>query len=260
MPGLSWAEIHGALTHFPVALLLTAVVFEIGAAALHKPAGRLISFWLLAGAVAMAVPALLTGWVTGSQLFSGSAHPPGVFLWHRAFAFITSGLAIALLLWRVLTRDRLAGTALSGSVLLLLIVGGAVGCTGYLGGRMVFSGQARGGDEHGDAKRSTESGEGSIRPTRLSTTDQPKPTLQKVEAGRALFQRLNCLSCHRMKGTGGTAGPDLTNEGSRRSDVRWQIDHLKNPEKMTPGTMMPGFSHLSPGELEALASFLTTRK
>ncbi len=31
MFGISWPEIHGALTHFPVALLITAAIFETGA-------------------------------------------------------------------------------------------------------------------------------------------------------------------------------------------------------------------------------------
>src|SRR5579871_776587 len=102
----SWPEMHGALTHFPIALLVTACVFEIGAALLHRPTGRLVSFWMLVAAVVMAVPALATGWMTGSQLFGGAPSLPSVFVWHRAAAFTTAGLAVVLLGWRAAARDR----------------------------------------------------------------------------------------------------------------------------------------------------------
>src|SRR5207248_2843815 len=126
-----WPELHGALTHFPVALLITAAVFEFGAVILQKPAGRLIGFWLLIAAVVMAVPALITGWITGNTLFSaGSA--PSLFVWHRAAAFTTAGLAVLLLLWRWRARDQLVGAALTLSTLLILVVATAAGYTGYL--------------------------------------------------------------------------------------------------------------------------------
>jgi cbb3-type cytochrome oxidase cytochrome c subunit len=71
---------------------------------------------------------------------------------------------------------------------------------------------------------------------------------------------LPCQSCHRMNGKGGKAGPDLTHEARRHADIEWHIQHLKDPQKMKPGSDMPPFDNLSPQDLKALAAYLATRK
>src|SRR5690348_11461198 len=121
MRGLSWPELHGALTHFPVALLIMACAFEIGAALFRKAEWRIVSFWILVGAVVLAIPSLATGWITGGMLFAGPAQPPALFSHHRLAAFVTSALAVILLVWRIATHDRLAGIALTASVILAAI-------------------------------------------------------------------------------------------------------------------------------------------
>src|SRR5438128_10774296 len=73
---MSWPEMHGAITHFPVALLITAFIYEAGAMVLHRPAWKSVSFWMLVAAVVTAVPSLVAGWMTGNELFSGVAQPP----------------------------------------------------------------------------------------------------------------------------------------------------------------------------------------
>src|SRR5437870_6535360 len=142
---MSWPEMHGAVTHFPVALLITAFVYEAGAMVLHRPAWQTVSFWMIVAAVVMAVPSLVAGWITGNELFSGVARPPAVFIWHRAAAFTTSGVALLVLLWRALARDRLAGGAGIGSVAATLVAAAVVGYTGYLGGVMTLGSQTPAG-------------------------------------------------------------------------------------------------------------------
>lgn len=248
MFGISWPELHGALTHFPVALLITAAIFEVGAVLLRKPIGRVVSFWLLVAAVAMAVPALMTGWITGGSLFGKAARPPDVFVWHRAAVFTASGLALLLLAWRARSRDQLVGGALTASVLLILVIAGVIGFAGYLGGRMVFGTQTHEhATEHEGQSTHSESTGPSVDP-------------KAVQAGQKLFQSNNCLSCHKMNGRGGTLGPELTQEGRHHADIAWQIEHLKQPDKLTPGSVMPSFAHLKPDELKALATYLVSRK
>ncbi|HZO89371.1 MAG TPA: c-type cytochrome [Chthonomonadaceae bacterium] len=83
-------------------------------------------------------------------------------------------------------------------------------------------------------------------------------TVQAVQVGAKLFQG-RCLSCHKMGGTGGTSGPDLTHEARRHASIAWQIEHLKNPSKVHPGSSMPSFASLPPQQLRALAAYLVTR-
>jgi mono/diheme cytochrome c family protein len=252
MPSLSWVELHGALTHIPIAFLLAVSVFEVGAALLRKPEWRIVSFWLLVGAVVTAVPSLITGWITGNDLrFTGNAvQSPGVFVTHRLFAFTTSGFAVILLLWRVKAKDRLSGRALGASILLSLVVAAGIGYTGFLGGRMVFGGTGR--------ESAQSSGYVPMKSTDKIKTPVVEPQL--VATGQKLFQTLPCQSCHRMDGKGGISGPDLTHEARRHSDIAWHIAHLKDPQKMKPGSDMPPFDTLPPADLKALAAYLATRK
>jgi uncharacterized membrane protein len=249
MPFLSPVELHGALTHIPVAFLLGMAVFEMGAALLGKPEWRTVSFWLLVGAVVFAIPSLITGWITGNALqFAGSSvRSPAIFVTHRLFAFTTSGLALILLLGRVKAKDRLAGRTLGASLLLSLMVAACVGYTGFLGGHMVFGGvhlQKEDADENQHTA--------SVAMTKID------PAL--VKTGQKLFRQYPCMSCHHMEGKGGTSGPDLTHEARRHSDIAWHIAHLKDPQKIKPDSDMPPFDTLPADELKALAAYLATRK
>ncbi len=78
--------------------------------------------------------------------------------------------------------------------------------------------------------------------------------------GSSLFRSNNCLNCHKMAGKGGTSGPDLTHEATRHADIDWQVRHLKDPSKVTPGSAMPSYAKLGSERLKALAGFLATRK
>ncbi|MFQ5576034.1 MAG: cbb3-type cytochrome c oxidase subunit II [Anaerolineae bacterium] len=57
-------------------------------------------------------------------------------------------------------------------------------------------------------------------------------------------------------------GPDLSHVAARPygSAKEWHIIHLKNPQAVSPGSIMPAFAHLPDDELEALAAYLLTLK
>lgn len=57
-------------------------------------------------------------------------------------------------------------------------------------------------------------------------------------------------------------GPDLAHVASRPYGAvkEWHISHLKDPQALNPGTVMPSFAHLPADELEALADYLLTLK
>lgn len=235
----TWAEIHGALTHFPVALLMTYMLFEACALIFKKPEWRLVSFWLLVVAVASALPTLFTGWNTGSELFGKLTHSPQIFLLHRAMAITTSALAFAALLLRLGARDRIYRHEQTVSVMLSITLAFCVGYVGYLGGRMVF-----GGAEQANAPAAI-AGEKSSR---------------TIADGAAVYANNRCSSCHMINSSGGSMGPDLSHEGTRHPDLSWQIKHLKEPDKITPGSMMPSFANLPNSELITLGRYLILRK
>jgi len=83
------------------------------------------------------------------------------------------------------------------------------------------------------------------------------PAAPSAERGEALFQAKGCPGCHRIRGSGGTLGPDLTFEGEVAGhDPAWHRRHLADPRAVTPGSTMPPF-RLSEAEAGDLVAFLT---
>lgn len=90
-------------------------------------------------------------------------------------------------------------------------------------------------------------------------TDAPVPTqivrgLKPLQLqGAVVFQNKNCRNCHALDGIGGFRGPDLTTVGRRlsRNELVRQV--------IQGGGDMPAYGdHLTPTEVDALVSFLST--
>lgn len=81
-----------------------------------------------------------------------------------------------------------------------------------------------------------------------------------TKVGLDLFNREQCWACHRIAGTGGLLGPDLTHIGSRMPSRAWHIQHDKAPRSIQPRSIMPDYDHLSAEGRQALAQFLISLK
>jgi mono/diheme cytochrome c family protein len=75
-----------------------------------------------------------------------------------------------------------------------------------------------------------------------------------IARGKELVLSSGCLGCHKYRGRGGTLGPDISHVGDKgehdydfsavegaHTVEQWLFEHFKNPEKLSPGTMMPDF-------------------
>ncbi|SLM48686.1 Quinol-cytochrome c reductase, fused cytochrome b/c subunit [Nitrospira japonica] len=80
-----------------------------------------------------------------------------------------------------------------------------------------------------------------------------------VAHGQALFASLGCTGCHRIHGTGGAIGPDLSYVGDERPDREWHMKHFRDPQSVSPGSIMPKFP-LSEQELRDLTSYMVSLK
>jgi mono/diheme cytochrome c family protein len=99
-----------------------------------------------------------------------------------------------------------------------------------------------------------------------------------LERGRALFERHDCLACHRMEGRGGTIrpggaggmeGPDLTASGARGYDRGWHAGHVARLEKERAGGAATGaaakrpwqasFAPIAAADLQAIGVYLDSR-
>jgi mono/diheme cytochrome c family protein len=80
--------------------------------------------------------------------------------------------------------------------------------------------------------------------------------------GAEIFAQSACLNCHvyNDEGSSQLGAPDLTEEGNRNRGIQWQIDHLKAPARLSPGSPMPSFAQLGDENLRKLAIFLEASK
>jgi mono/diheme cytochrome c family protein len=78
--------------------------------------------------------------------------------------------------------------------------------------------------------------------------------IPSVSEGRRLFQEKGCIGCHSIGGKGGTIGPALDDVGLRRTP-EWMVQHFRNPQAVSPGTVMPRFG-FTETEARALTEFL----
>lgn len=90
-----------------------------------------------------------------------------------------------------------------------------------------------------------------------ATTIPGTPVDPPPSAGEVLFRENGCFACH-MVGTAGATGPgpNLTNQGLRGRGLDWQIQHLKDPRSLVPGSAMPSFNGFTDDELNQLAHYL----
>ena len=85
---------------------------------------------------------------------------------------------------------------------------------------------------------------------------------QAASAGAKLFAVSGCLNCHTYLGTGGgfPGAPNLSAEGAKHRGITFQINHIKCPSCVNPGSPMQPFPDLGQDNLHHLAVFLEASK
>ena len=86
----------------------------------------------------------------------------------------------------------------------------------------------------------------------------PAVTSQSVLAGRILYDKNGCKACHSIHGEGGKVGPELTHVGGKR-DADWLMRHFKDPQAVSPGSIMPKIM-LQDKELKELTDYMLSLK
>jgi len=90
----------------------------------------------------------------------------------------------------------------------------------------------------------------------------------RLIAAKALFHSLGCRGCHKIRGVGGDDGPDLTLTGDKdpgqvdfthvsgeATVANWHAEHLRDPAKIVPGSLMPD-PGLSDEQIDLLTFYL----
>jgi uncharacterized membrane protein len=137
MLGYDWPRLHALLNDFPIALLVTAVFFDLLALATRRVGLRLVSFSLLLVGALGAVAAVVSGLQAEGHIDHGEAVHQAMET-HEQFALISLGVFGVLALWRLFRERRMGAAERSVSLIASLGGVGVLFATGLYGGRLMF--------------------------------------------------------------------------------------------------------------------------
>ncbi len=82
---------------------------------------------------------------------------------------------------------------------------------------------------------------------------------REIEAGRRLFERSGCMSCHQVGSKGGYVGPGFTSGAplGRKLQPGWIISWLLNPQASKPDVLEPRYG-FTREQAQALGAYLMT--
>ena len=97
------------------------------------------------------------------------------------------------------------------------------------------------------------------RDARIDSAGEFRAGAREVEAGRVLFERSGCRSCHQVGPAGGYVGPSFTSGTPLGQTLRrgWIVRWLQNPQAMKPDVLEPRYG-FSEEQARALAAYLMT--
>jgi len=72
--------------------------------------------------------------------------------------------------------------------------------------------------------------------------------------GAIVYQMGQCGSCHQVNGVGVKLGPPLNGLKQRRTQ-QWVEDHFRNPQALSPGSIMPPY-RFPPSDMEKIVAYL----
>lgn len=124
---------HVVLIHFPIALFLVGVFFDLMARWTRREALATVAFYNIVVAAVFVVPVLITGLLAWRWQMEGQ-RLHGTLLWHLTFGCV-SGLLILLSAWLQLrTRRRVGERSIGVRIPVELVTAIAVVATAHLGG------------------------------------------------------------------------------------------------------------------------------
>lgn len=138
-----WVKMHGGTTHFPIALIMASVLFDLASllasdnADKSRRAGfRAAGFYtLLLGALGA-----LGAVVSGLVISHGQLWGRGNLARHHKFLWPAFGLLMALAIWRLLVGNQASRGGLRIYLAFSMVTAALMGAAGYWGGELLLNG------------------------------------------------------------------------------------------------------------------------
>ena len=135
-----WPKLHGASTHFPVALAMVATLFDglgyiLPDASQHKKNLQAAGYYTIILGALGTFPAVLSGlFMTKGEVLGHDA-----LLFHHLFVWPAFAGLVGLGVWRALVGDQFSQRAYGFYLLALLSTAGLMAGAGYWGGELILN-------------------------------------------------------------------------------------------------------------------------
>jgi len=135
-----WPKLHGASTHFPMALAMAAALFDGLGYVWPKSSSRKAQlhaagyFTIILGALGT-FPALLSGLL----MTKGEVLGHDALLFHHLFVWPAFAGLVGLGVWRMLVDDRASPRSFSVYLVMLFLTAGLMAGAGYWGGELILN-------------------------------------------------------------------------------------------------------------------------
>lgn len=137
MFGYDWPRLHAALNDLPAALLLVAVLFDLGGWLLKRETVRAAGLWALWAGVIGGWGAYIAGRMAEGVIEHGEAIHE-LMEDHEHYALYAMILFTLALLWKLWRRRQLAGPEQAGHFVLSLLALAILIRVAQMGGQLVF--------------------------------------------------------------------------------------------------------------------------
>jgi len=140
MDGSFWVKMHGGSAHFPIALIIASMLFDVAGFAINRePHSRDLHaaafYALLLGAMG-SFGAVLSGLIfTRWQVFGD-----GTLAKHHDFVWPAFGLIVGLAVWRLIVRQRASRSAYAAYLACSAATALLMTAAGYWGGELMMGG------------------------------------------------------------------------------------------------------------------------
>jgi len=135
-----WPKLHGASTHFPVALAMAAALFD-GLGALWPSSSPRKAQLLAAGYFTIILGALGTfpAVLSGMFMTKGKLLGHDALLFHHLFVWPAFAAVAGLGVWRAVVGDKASSRGFATYLTLLFITAGLMAGAGYWGGELILN-------------------------------------------------------------------------------------------------------------------------
>jgi len=138
MNSLFWSRLHGGATHFPIALIFGAALFDtlsfISRGSRRRHDFGVIGFWLVTLGGLGSFAAVFTGLALSKWEIGGTEQ----LLRHHLFVWPSFALIVGLASWRMLVGYHPSRGAFRFYIATILISCAVIGAAGFFGGELLL--------------------------------------------------------------------------------------------------------------------------